>query len=111
MSDTYKPTGEHRPKRPRFADNPSPDVVEEPKLTQSTHAEHDGLKQDGTPDGRVGTGEFAQGKVDPVEAGKQGGKTSGSDDSSSNDTSSGGSGGSAKGGESSHGISCRLRFC
>ena len=52
--------------------------------------EHDGLKkvrkshflsirlinQDGTPDKRVGTGEFAQGKVDPHEAGKKGGQTS-----------------------------------
>ncbi|KAF2034242.1 hypothetical protein EK21DRAFT_57032 [Setomelanomma holmii] len=64
MSDTYKPT------------------------------EHDGLKQDGTPDKRVGTGEFAQGKVDPVEAGKQGGHTSGT---GSDDTGSSGSGGSAKG--------------
>ncbi|GAB7346957.1 hypothetical protein MBLNU459_g2013t1 [Dothideomycetes sp. NU459] len=52
--------------------------------------EHGGLKEDGTPDKRVGTGEFAQGKVDPVEAGKQGGQSSGgSGDSSS---SSGGSG-------------------
>jgi len=47
MSDTYKPT------------------------------EHDGLKEDGTPDKRVGTGQFAQGKVDPREAGAQGGKASG----------------------------------
>jgi hypothetical protein len=47
MSDTYKPT------------------------------DHDGLKQDGTPDKRVGTGEFAGGKVDPHEAGKQGGRSSG----------------------------------
>ncbi|KAI3394542.1 hypothetical protein diail_2591 [Diaporthe ilicicola] len=39
--------------------------------------EHDGLKQDGTPDKRVGTGQFAQGKVDPHEAGAQGGKSSG----------------------------------
>ncbi|KAH7071875.1 hypothetical protein FB567DRAFT_593635 [Paraphoma chrysanthemicola] len=66
MSDTYKPT------------------------------EHDGLKQDGTPDKRVGTGEFAQGKVDPHEAGKQGGATSGSG-SSDDSGSSGNSGGSAKG--------------
>ncbi|KAL5119406.1 hypothetical protein ACEQ8H_002675 [Pleosporales sp. CAS-2024a] len=56
--------------------------------------EHGGLKQDGTPDKRVGTGEFAQGKVDPHEAGKLGGQTSGS---GSDDTSSGNSGGSAKG--------------
>ncbi|KAG5970013.1 hypothetical protein E4U55_001877 [Claviceps digitariae] len=40
-------------------------------------SEHDGLKQDGTPDKRVGTGEFAYGKVDPHEAGAEGGKTSG----------------------------------
>jgi hypothetical protein len=40
--------------------------------------------------------EFAQGKVDPVEAGKQGGSASGS----SGDSSSG-SGGSAKGGKQS----------
>ncbi|MCJ1483905.1 hypothetical protein MMC06_004073 [Schaereria dolodes] len=39
--------------------------------------EHGGLKEDGTPDKRVGTGEFAQGKVDPHEAGKAGGQTSG----------------------------------
>lgn len=83
MSDTYKPT------------------------------EHGGLKEDGTPDKRVGTGrefqdilphgcilktsiEFAQGKVDPVEAGKQGGSTGGSTGGSSS-----GSGGSAKGGKQS----------
>ena len=86
MSDTYKPT------------------------------EHGGLKEDGTPDKRVGTGrefqdiplhsailktsiEFAQGKVDPVEAGKQGGSSSGSGDSAGG--SSSGSGGSAKGGKQS----------
>ncbi|KAK5097786.1 hypothetical protein LTR70_002828 [Exophiala xenobiotica] len=40
--------------------------------------EHDGLRKDGQPDGRVGTGQFAQGKVDPVEAGKEGGVTGGS---------------------------------
>tara|TARA_R110002003_G_scaffold296_4_gene18627 strand:+ start:3823 stop:4146 length:324 start_codon:yes stop_codon:yes gene_type:complete len=86
MSDTYKPT------------------------------ENDGLKQDGTPDKRVGTGglssptlppisytptnispEFAQGKVDPHEAGKQGGATSGSGSDSTGSTGSSGSGGSAKG--------------
>merc|ERR1711881_84993 len=53
--------------------------------------EHDGLRKDGQPDQRVGTGQFAQGKVDPTEAGKQGGQTSGD-----------GSGGSAKG-EFAHG--------
>ncbi|KAE8453549.1 hypothetical protein EG329_010410 [Mollisiaceae sp. DMI_Dod_QoI] len=51
MSGTYKPTG---------------------------MLKHGGLKEDGTPDKRVGTGEFAQGKVDPHEAGKQGGQTGGS---------------------------------
>ncbi|KAF7503190.1 hypothetical protein GJ744_004223 [Endocarpon pusillum] len=40
--------------------------------------EHDGLKEDGTEDKRVGTGEFAHGKVDPSEAGKKGGETGGS---------------------------------
>ncbi|KAM0355035.1 hypothetical protein ACHAPU_000885 [Fusarium lateritium] len=43
--------------------------------------DHDGLRKDGKPDGRVGTGEFAHGKVDPHKAGEQGGKTSGSGDS------------------------------
>ncbi|TGO17048.1 hypothetical protein BTUL_0021g00450 [Botrytis tulipae] len=38
--------------------------------------EHGGLKEDGTPDKRVGTGEFAHGQVDPVEAGTKGGSTS-----------------------------------
>ncbi|KAH7304024.1 hypothetical protein B0I35DRAFT_445730 [Stachybotrys elegans] len=38
--------------------------------------EHDGLREDGKPDGRVGTGKFAHGKVDPHEAGQRGGKTS-----------------------------------
>ncbi|CCD47056.1 hypothetical protein BofuT4_uP039580.1 [Botrytis cinerea T4] len=38
--------------------------------------EHGGLKEDGTPDKRVGTGEFAYGQVDPVEAGTKGGSTS-----------------------------------
>jgi len=60
--------------------------------------EHGGLKQDGTPDKRVGTGEFAQGKVDPHEAGKQGGHTSGSGSTGDSEgTGSGNSGGSAKG--------------
>lgn len=39
-------------------------------------SEHDGLKQDGTPDKRVQQTEFAHGKVDPHEAGKKGGETS-----------------------------------
>ncbi|RFN46087.1 hypothetical protein FIE12Z_9688 [Fusarium flagelliforme] len=30
--------------------------------------EHDGLRKDGQPDQRVGTGEFAHGKVDPHQA-------------------------------------------
>ncbi|KAJ4314244.1 hypothetical protein N0V94_006552 [Neodidymelliopsis sp. IMI 364377] len=58
--------------------------------------EHGGLRQDGQPDKRVGTGEFAQGKVDPHEAGKQGGHTSGSSGDVES-TGSGNSGGSAKG--------------
>ncbi|ORY73662.1 hypothetical protein BCR37DRAFT_395923 [Protomyces lactucae-debilis] len=37
--------------------------------------EHDGLRKDGQPDKRVGTGEFKGG--DPVELGKKGGKSSG----------------------------------
>lgn len=53
--------------------------------------EHDGLRKDGQPDQRVGTGEFAQGKVDPVEAGKKGGNTSGS--GSSEDSADSGSSG------------------
>ncbi|KAJ4523536.1 hypothetical protein HRR83_000183 [Exophiala dermatitidis] len=44
--------------------------------------EHDGLRKDGEPDQRVGTGEFAHGKVDPHEAGKQGGHSSGGSGSS-----------------------------
>lgn len=43
---------------------------------KESFSEHDGLKKDGTPDKRVGTGEFAQGQVDPHEAGAKGGKTS-----------------------------------
>ncbi|KAH7041619.1 uncharacterized protein B0I36DRAFT_313120 [Microdochium trichocladiopsis] len=60
--------------------------------------EHGGLREDGQPDKRVGTGEFAHGKVDPHEAGKEGGRTSGvgSSDDSGN-SGSGNSGGSAKG--------------
>jgi hypothetical protein len=57
--------------------------------------EHSGLKQDGTPDKRVGTGEFAQGKIDPHEARKQGVNTSGSI-SASDGSSSGNTGGSGK---------------
>ncbi|GAM91193.1 hypothetical protein ANO11243_092400 [Dothideomycetidae sp. 11243] len=51
--------------------------------------EHDGLRQDGQPDGRVGTGEFAHGKVDPHQAGAQGGKSSGVPGGSDNSGSSG----------------------
>jgi hypothetical protein len=89
MSDTYKPTG-------KLLHNPA-------LLFQTTNisTDHDGLKQDGTPDKRVGTGEFAQGKVDPHEAGKQGGNTSGTGSSDST-SSSGNSGGSAKGREFSY---------
>ena len=43
--------------------------------------------------------EFAQGTVDPVEAGIQGGLNSGSAGGQASDVSSGGSGGSQKGGE------------
>lgn len=35
-----------------------------------------GLRKDGQPDKRVGTGEFAHGKADPHEEGAKGGKTS-----------------------------------
>ncbi|TVY71172.1 hypothetical protein LSUE1_G006164 [Lachnellula suecica] len=52
--------------------------------------EHDGLKEDGTPDKRVGTGEFAHGKVDPHEAGKQGGQTTGTTSDDSGSAASGG---------------------
>ncbi|TVY37473.1 hypothetical protein LOCC1_G006982, partial [Lachnellula occidentalis] len=54
--------------------------------------EHGGLKEDGTQDKRVGTGEFAQGQVDPHEAGKAGGKTSGSGGSSGGSSASSGGG-------------------
>lgn len=56
--------------------------------------EHDGLTKSGEPDKRVGTGEFAHGQVDPVEAGKEGGQTSGSggDTNSGSDGSMGGKG-------------------
>ncbi|KAJ9625334.1 uncharacterized protein PV06_07566 [Exophiala oligosperma] len=45
--------------------------------------EHDGLRKDGQPDQRVQQDSFAHGKVDPHEAGKKGGQSSGSSDSSS----------------------------
>ncbi|KAM0720839.1 hypothetical protein Q7P37_003124 [Cladosporium fusiforme] len=58
--------------------------------------EHDGLRQDGKPDQRVNTGEFAQGKVDPVEAGKKGGNTEGTSSGGSESSGSGGSGGNGQ---------------
>jgi len=66
--------------------------------------EHDGLKEDGTSDKRVGTGEFAYGKVDPHEAGKLGGQSSGGNGSSPESEASSGTSnqGSAKG-EFAHG--------
>ncbi|CAN9166012.1 hypothetical protein CC77DRAFT_1014941 [Alternaria alternata] len=84
----YKPTGEQYNYTPA-------------SQGANQQTEHGGLKQDGTPDKRVGTGEFAQGKVDPHEAGKQGGATSGTGSTDSS-TGSSGSGGSAKG-EFAHG--------
>ena len=45
---------------------------------QKNFKEHGGLKESGEPDPRVGTGQFAHGKVDASEAGKKGGETSGS---------------------------------
>lgn len=42
-----------------------------------TFPQHDGLRKDGQPDQRMNK-EFADGKVDPVEAGRQGGKQGGS---------------------------------
>ncbi|KAH8593014.1 hypothetical protein B0O99DRAFT_628651 [Bisporella sp. PMI_857] len=59
--------------------------------------EHDGLTKDGEPDGRVGTGKFAQGQVDPHDAGQKGGQATGTGSGES-----GNSGGSAKG-EFAHG--------
>lgn len=54
--------------------------------------EHDGLRKDGQPDQRVQQDQFAHGKVDPHEAGKQGGSASGGSGDSGSDN-SGGSGG------------------
>ncbi|KAL6252971.1 hypothetical protein RBB50_000690 [Rhinocladiella similis] len=45
--------------------------------------EHDGLRKDGQPDQRVQQDSFAHGKVDPHEAGKKGGQSSGGSDGSS----------------------------
>jgi general stress protein YciG len=63
--------------------------------------EHDGLKQDGTEDKRVGTHEFAGGKVDPHEAGRKGGKASGGSNEDYEESGSGNTDnrGSAKGGK------------
>lgn len=76
--------------------------------------EHDGLRKDGQPgkyfnsleeaeplltiatDQRVGTGEFAHGKVDPHEAGKQGGSASGGSSDDSADSGNSGSGGNGQ---------------
>lgn len=83
MSGTYKPTGMRFLLHLRFMDH---------WLTRNV--EHGGLKEDGTPDKRVGTGQFAQGQVDPHEAGKQGGQTGGSSSGGSSEStgSSGGNG-------------------
>lgn len=83
MSGTYKPTGM------RFLLRLHSWII---RLTWNV--EHGGLKEDGTPDKRVGTGQFAQGQVDPHEAGKQGGQTGGSSSGGSFEStgSSGGNG-------------------
>ncbi|QSZ35972.1 hypothetical protein DSL72_007094 [Monilinia vaccinii-corymbosi] len=60
MSDTYKPT------------------------------EHGGLKEDGTADKRVGTEQFAYGKVDPAEAGAKGRDSQGTTESTPNSDSGSG---------------------
>lgn len=57
--------------------------------------DNDGLRKDGEPDQRVGTGQFAYGKVDPSEAGREGGQATGG----GNDDDDGGSGGQADGGK------------
>lgn len=63
--------------------------VSELAVGSPSHSFHNALIKNST--------EFAQGKVDPVEAGKQGGHTSGSGDAASSESGSGNSGGSAKG--------------
>lgn len=65
-------------------------------------AEHGGLKEDGTPDKRVGTGQFAQGQVDPHEAGKQGGQSSGGSTESTGSSDSSSSGGNGRKSSRSH---------
>lgn len=73
--------------------------------------EHGGVREDGQPDKRTQQTEFAYGKVDPSEAGREGGSATGNPTSSSGgsggsggsgDSGRGGSGGSAKG-EFAHG--------
>jgi hypothetical protein len=62
-----------------------------PTSLSLTLTEHDGLTESGEQDQRVGTGQFAHGKVDPHEAGKKGGEMGGS------------TGGQASGGNSGSG--------
>jgi hypothetical protein len=107
MSDsgTYKPTGESQ----LHSDLCYP-LAFQPGHTTNRSTEHGGLKEDGTPDKRVGTGgmyrfcdfnealtncitEFAHGKVDPHEAGQQGGSTSGSGGTESSSNRGSGKGG------------------
>jgi hypothetical protein len=62
--------------------------------------ENDGLRQDGQPDKRTQQTEFAYGKVDPQDAGQQGGSTTGSGSTSEGKVTGGsgsGSGGFAHG--------------
>ncbi|KAF7589028.1 hypothetical protein BBP40_004855 [Aspergillus hancockii] len=64
-------------------------------------SEHSGLREDGQPDKRTQQSEFAYGKVDPTQAGQEGGSLGGR--ASGGATSQGkGSGGSAQG-EFAHG--------
>lgn len=64
-----------------------------------TIIEHDGLRKDGQPDQRVGTGEFAHGKVDPTSAGKEGGQTGGSTGGASSGGSDANQGSAHQGGD------------
>ncbi|KAG9671928.1 hypothetical protein KCU99_g7393, partial [Aureobasidium melanogenum] len=61
--------------------------------------EHGGLREDGQPDKRVGTGEFAQGKVDPHQAGQAGGQAGGSSESTGSSGGSSGGNGQFAGGK------------
>jgi general stress protein YciG len=63
------------------------------------YIEHDGLRKDGQPDQRVQQDSFAYGKVDPHEAGKKGGQTSGTDSGSSSEGSENPQGASGLGGD------------